>query len=211
MGQPYGRGGDAQFNQTATAGTRIQVCCGGVQGWVTQLSQFNYTPGATAHTLTMMRSQTATTTTQAVAAGGTTVPCASLLTTHAGGAANSAGLVGIQLDDGTWLLSTLNGVPNTTTFSLTLTTAVPTGRSIPIKSTVCYFGLASDAYHAAYQIPSSVAGSGSLFTLPIINADVSLCKASLPGQPIVFDSNNATNAGTLTSIYFGYLDQYVVG
>jgi hypothetical protein len=191
--------GSGQY--TASSGTAITVPIGGeFPNLVTNILNLNYLAGATAHTLTLMRGTTWSTIPTAVAAGGTSVTTAAVLLNGAGQTIQANDIVAIQLDNWTWFTSTVSSVSGGN-LTLVLNTAVPSGRSVPANAVIVEYGQAGDAFHAHQQY---AAGASATTNVPNGVGPLTLCKATHQGQPIVVNSNNATNAGTLEYINWAY-------
>lgn len=186
--------GDGVATKTQTAGTRINAVLGGGPGF-THLVNLRYTDTGTAHTLTIMRGASRAKVTTAVAAAGTSLVLDAALTDGAGNAVAANDYVAVQLDNGTWHLSLVTSW-TAATLTLVLTTAVPTGRSILAGGKIVCYGVAGDAMHADQQYTGG-AGSSAVNVPAVAGGVMSLCKAPKPNEPLIFDSNNATNAGTL--------------
>ena len=195
-------GGEGYGKLTQTAGTRIQLLMGGVGGKFTNLINMSYTAGTTAHTITIMRGQSRTTVNGAVAGGGTSVVVNAALLKGDGitvPAANDS--VGIRLSNGTWFLSTISAY-NSTTLTYTLNTAIPSGLKVLNGAKFVLFGVAGDSWHASYTFAAAASATTNFPALA--GQDMSVCRASYPGEPLMFDSNNATAAGTLNNAEVGY-------
>lgn len=184
--------GVAKFTQSA--GTINRVALGGLCGKLfTHVTNIRYTDTGTAHTLTLMRGATRTSVVGAVAAAGTAVVLKEALYDGAGNAMAASDVIAIQLDNGTWHLDLVSAISTT---SLTLTTAVPTGRSILDGAKIVCYGVPGDTMHANQQYDGG-SGSAAVNIPAVAGTAPSLCKASSSNEPIIFSSNNASNAGTL--------------
>lgn len=186
--------GDGIAKQTQNAGTRIQRALGGGPGF-THLVNMRYTDSGTAHTLTIMRGASRAKVASAVAAGGTSVITDVGLVDGAGNVIAASDVVAIQLDNGTWHVSTVSSY-TAATLTIVLATAIPTGRSVLVGAKIVNYGAAGDAMHAQQQYVS-VATSTAVNVPAVTGAVLSLCKASGGSEPLIFDSDNASNAGTL--------------
>lgn len=185
---------DGVAKHTQSAGTRIRVALGGLCGKLfTHVCNLRYSDTGTAHTLTLMRGATRTTAVGAVAAGATAVTMAAALFDGAGNVMAASDVIAIQLDNNTWHVDIVSAVSTT---ALTLTTAVPTGRSIPDGAKIVCYGVAGDAMHANQQYTAG-SGTAAVNVPAVAGTQPSLCKGATSNEPIIFDSNNATNAGTL--------------
>lgn len=223
--------GDGIGKQTANANTAIQVLIGGLRNLFTHLTNFNYTPGATSHTLTVMRAQqTYRATIQpgttpngsiALAAGGTLLyvgtnapgfpgptlqgVVASMFADKQGNPPASPDILGILLSDDTWMLNTISAW-DAINGILTLNTPITANKNVLIGAPVALFGQAADAYHAANTFPLA---TGSTTNLPPTNVlgDDSVTKSSYRGIPLLLNVDNITNQGTLNSANFAFSKQ----
>lgn len=191
----------------------------------THVSGLAYADTGTAHQATVMRPLNWTYTTAATAANATTMvlaadpgaystayayPLPSGATKPAGVANNamaSGDYVAFQLRDGTWYFGTTTGLSSLT---MTLGTAVPnvTGGGCDANTVVYFYGVSTDsnpqtgiAHHYWLSGTGSASreflGQGGGGTLPSLN----------PGDPLIFYSANATNAGTLVACSGFYADR----
>lgn len=188
----YGRG-----KKTATAGTRIRALIPGSArsyGYVTFLS---YTAQGTAHTLTLMRGQSDSKATAAVAEGGTALVVNDALLDGGGNAIAASDVLAIQTVDGNWYIDVVSAY-SASTKTITLTSGPATGSGGIAKGgkVVCY-GVAGDTNHGDFQF----AGTASATTnYPAVAHGGPLCRSRERNEPIVFDSDNATAAGTLQAL-----------
>lgn len=191
--------GDGIAKQTQNAGTRIRRIFYGGVGF-THLVNFRYTDTGTAHTLTIMRGASRSNAAAAVAAAGTSLITLDKLIDGAGNDIATSDVIAVQLDDGTWHLTTVSALDTAKT-TITMADAIATGRSVPVNSKVVCYGVQSDAMHANQQYTGG-SGSSALNVPAVAGAVLSLCKAPHSNEPLVFDSDNATNAGTLNYANF---------
>ncbi len=192
----HGVSGDSYGKVTQTAGTRIQALLGGVGGHYTHVSQFRYTSQGTAHVITLMIGASRGKAAAALAAAGTALVCDTALTDGAGNLPANLDNVAVRLNNSKWHLSTISAW-NAGTKTLTLNTAIPTGLSVLKGAPIVLYGVAGDAIHAAKQFAPTVSTTENFPNQAGI--DISLCRAGAPGEPILFDSDNGTAAGTLVS------------
>ena len=198
--------GDSIYGQSqSNTSLALYVPMGGIQQFVTNVTTLTFTPGATTQNIAMMRGQSRTVTTAPVASAGTSIPVQAPILTADGATASSSGIVGIQQDDGSWLVTPLTAITATT---LTLTTGPATPRTIVQGAKVVYFGLATDAYHTNYTFSNALQTANTAFNLPVNvsggqNTAV-ICRASGVGEPVLFYANNSTNKSTLTVASWGY-------
>lgn len=183
--------------KTQTAGTVITQVCPGKRGCFTYVTFMRYTNAATDHLLTLMRSASNGLVTTAVAAAGTAVIVDTALTDGGTNAIAANDYISIEMDDGTFHTDIVSAW-NSSTKTITLTTAVPTGRSILAGAKVWCYGVPGDSYHAAYQFDPITANASANF--PAVANYGPLIKSRTKGEPIIFYSGNATNAGTLESL-----------
>lgn len=192
--------GSGRGKLTQTAGTRIQWLMGGLGNLFTHINFLRVTTGATAHTITLMRGASRTTCATALAAAGTALVVAAALTDGAGNAIAANDFIGIRLDNGDWHLTSISAW-DAPTLTATLTTAIPTGRSVLKGARVTCYGVAGDAMHSSYQLNS---GAGATNNWPAVTTEgSSLVKATYKGEPIMIDIDNATNASTLEACSWG--------
>lgn len=183
---------------TQTAGTRIQKLIGGKGGAFTHLLNMRYTAGATAHTLTVMRGQSYAKVASDAAASQADVVVDTALTDGANAiAAND--LVAIKKPDGTWHLGIVSSW-SAGTLTITLTSNVPSGGFKKGARVVCY-GVAGDTGHANYQF---AAASGGATNFPAVQNDGGLVRSAQQNEPLIIDSDNASNAGTLDYASVGF-------
>lgn len=199
-------GGEGIGKKTATAGTRIKALIGGnVKSFFTHLLNIRITTGATAHTLTVMRAPPGTgfrsRVTSDLAAAGTALVVDDDLTDADGNALAANDYVAVKLDNGTWHLSLASGWDGPTN-TITLATAIPTGRSAKRGAQVVSFGAHGDTYHATQQFASA---SGATNNIPALaGQDFSLIRAACEGEPLLLDIDNGTNASTIDYANCGY-------
>lgn len=186
--------GDAVAKKTQNAGTLIKATLFGGFGF-THLINMRYTDTGTAHTLTIMRGATRTKAAAPVAAAGTSLIVLDLLYDGDGNVIATSDVIAIQLDNGRWHQTTVSALDTAKT-TITLVNAVPTGRTILEGAKVVCYGVAGDTFHADY-IYVGGASSAAVNYPAVTGAALSMCKASAANEPLIFDSNNATNAGTL--------------
>lgn len=190
--------GNGITNQTANAGTRIRVPLGSeFPNLFVHVSAINYTAQGTGHTLTLMKGASRSFVDGAVVAGASSITVDDVLTDGAGNVIAANDVIAVKLDNGTWLVTTVSSLSGG---NLIIATAdvVPVGRSIPDNARIVAYGVAGDAFHASHQYTAA-----SSTTTNLGNA-ASLVKASSNGEPVIFDSNNASAAGTLNYANWGY-------
>lgn len=190
-------GGNGSGKLTQTAGTRIRYLIAPYIGAITRLTKLVYTAAGTAHTLTGVRPIGNTTTTAATAAAGTVIN----LTADpnpSGNAIAANDLLAVRETDGVTRLYTVSSV---STLAITLTAGLTAG--VASGGKVWSFGITTDTdprtglAHPTFAAPASAqttyqdSDSGVLATLG-------------QDEPILFDSNNATAAGTLDYLTYAY-------
>lgn len=194
----YGVGG-----LTENAGTRIQVGIPGMPNAQTYLSLIAYKDAGTAHTITVMRKVSETTTTAATSASGTVINITADPGTGTGpGAIAASDVVAIKLTDGSWHFSAVSSV---TSLAVTLSTALPSTAGCASGARFLFYGAPSDTVHNSWKFTG---GSGSSTTyFPSNNGGLPYgCLARSKGadEPLVVDSNNASNAGTFVILQAFY-------
>ena len=183
---------------TETAGTRIRRLIGGKGGCFTHLLNMRYTAGATAHTITVMRGQSYTTLSAAALAAQADVVLTAAITDGTNAVAAND-LVAIKKPDGSWHLGLVSAW-TAGTLTLTLTANVPTGGFNKGAAVICY-GVAGDSGHDNYKF---AAGSGATTNYPAVENGGSLIRSRRQNEPLIIDSDNATNAGTLENATVGH-------
>lgn len=196
MSATYVFGGDGFGKTTANAGTAIVSYASAKAGAYTNVLKFSYTNSTTAHTGTLMKDASGTTLSSAAAASQAVVNVTAALTDGGGNAIASGDYVAVQLDNGTW---------HVTTFSSAATLAYTLGANLPAAASAgnkifCY-GVIGDAYHdlGDYALAASA-------TTVVPSGDVTGCvmRGRSLGAPVIFYDGNATAAGTLDYIMWGY-------
>lgn len=189
---------------TASAGTAIAFLVGGYSSpnglqRRTAITGFSITSGSTAHTWGFLRSGSRSTVTTAVAAAGTSVVVDSVLLDGDGNALAANDYIAVKLDNGNWHLSTVSAW-NATTKTITLNTAVPTGRSIGKGAAVVVFGVIGDTVHALHKIipPTSA-------TTNYGQNNETMLFSGTSGEPILVYNANATNASVLENLQINYV------
>lgn len=189
-----------QPKKTETAGTVINVLIPGKKDLVTYLNFFSYTDAGTAHTLAMMRSTGDTRTTAAAAASATTVVVAADPGPTGNGIAASD-YIAIELADGSWHLSTVSSW-NSSTLTITLNTAIPSTTTVLSGAKVVFFGVVGDSAHDNSKV--SGGSSSSRVDFPPVAIPGALVASRASNDPILLQSNNASNAGTFSNVCAGY-------
>lgn len=187
-------GGDGYGKQTQTAGTRIRLLVGGVGGLFTHIANLRYTAAGTAHTGTMMRDASSAKAASALAAAGTSLVVDTALTDGDGNAIAASDVVAVKLNTGEWHLSVVTSW-TAGTKTIVLTTAIPANKSVLKGAPVFCYGVAGDTFHSTRQL--TLTASATTNFPAVASEGVSLCRGRSPGAPILFDSDNATAAGTL--------------
>ena len=194
-------GGDGYGKKTAAANTRIQFLVGGVGSLFTHLLNIRIATLATAHVLTVMRGGSRSKVTSDLAAAGTALVVDDALTDGDGNAIAANDLLAVQLDNGTWHLSLVTSW-TAGTLTLVLTTAIPTGRTARRGARVVNYGVAGDTWHSLRQF--DLAASSTNQFPAVAGAVESLVRASAPGEPLLIDIDNPTNASTVATTSVGY-------
>lgn len=186
--------------KTESAGTVINLLIPGKPGLYTYLTYMGYTDAGTAHTLGILRSTGETTASAALAAAGTSL----VLKADPGPSGNgiaASDYIAIELDDGSWHLSLVTSWTSGT-LTAVLTTAIPTGRSVEAGAKVAFFGVIGDSDHDNSKVTG---GTGSAITnFPAVANQGVLAVSRTVNDPILLQSNNASNAGTFTAVCAAY-------
>lgn len=188
----HGIGGGGIGRTTQSAGTRIRGVLGGAGGLYTHLTNFRYTSGATQHTVTAMIDASNGLAASALAAAGTALVCDRALTDGDANAPANLDVLVVRLNTGEWHLSTISAW-NSGTKTLTLNTAIPTGKSVLKGAPIFFYGVAGDTYQLGRTF--SPATSTSTNFPNQAGGDASLIRGRSPGAPIVLDSDNGTAQG----------------
>lgn len=157
------------------------------------LGSFQYTPGATAHDLTCMVSQSDSVVTSDVLAGATAIPIGGQLNGFDGSAVTANDYVVVQYEDGTW------GAILVTSATALVLTVPATSQKILKDSKIFFMGVAGDHPNRQFRTTASTAyvfNSGDFR----VRAATSSKKAS----PLLFYSGNATAAGVLHYLNYWY-------
>ncbi len=183
----------------------------------THVTSLSYLDSGTAHQATILRPLNWTYLTAALAANGTALtlaadpgiystnykyPLPNGVTKPASVADNGIGAsdyVAFQLRDGSWYFGTITSGSGT---AVVLASGVPnvTGGGADKNTVVYYFGVAADLNPqtlVAHHYFLSTAGSARI---EFLSAGAGSVPSLNPGDPMIFYSANATNAGTLSSL-----------
>ena len=181
---------------TETAGTAIQDNIQGQDGKRLALISFDYTNGATAHTMyCMFASGTGTriATTAAAAAAQADIVVSAAPKDPAGNAAASGDIIAYQVTGGTWEFNTVSSV---STLTITLTTNIAT--AVLSGAAVRIFGVVGDGMG---HVISCGASADTVYNGTIIAV------SPYKGDPVVMYDANATNAGKLNSALWAYINK----
>ncbi len=189
--QPFGY-------HTENAGTVIQENIGGVNGQRIALSEILYTAAATAHTLSLMYPGSSTgcknTASVAAAAAQKDITVTNNPLDPAGNAAAAGDWVAYQDATGVWNFDTVaNVVGKVVTMSNNIVAA-----GIAAGGLVRFFGVAADLNCAQLACGANATTEYGNGRLVWVHLDKS--------EPLILQSNNATNAGFLLNALFLYLD-----
>lgn len=197
-------GGHHASKLTATAGTAITGLIPPRRGAFTRLCRILFRPGATAHTVTMLKALGQTTLAVAAAASATSITISADPGTGSpsGNLANSDWIC-VELDDGSFFLSAISSLSTLTMTVGALPAAAAAGNR------VWTFGVPGD--HASSQTtakPNPITGSSFLSTASVMNdwgdAGAGICQSLNQDEPMMVHSNNATNAGTIEQVSAAY-------
>ena len=183
----WGRG-----KKTEAAGTAILVMIPGMPKKYTQATFLRYTSGATEHTGTFMKGQSYATLTENAAASQAVVKVSSALLDGAGNAIAAGDNVAVDLGNGVWHLTTFS-----TASGLTYTLASNLPSAALKGAAIISYGIAGDSGHADYTFTLPAAATTPF---PATANSGPLIRSNRKNEPILFSSNNTTNAGTIESI-----------
>lgn len=202
IGLNGGFGGNGRMGLTQVAGTRIQTLVPPLPGAMTRLSRMIYTPVTTAQVLTFLRPFGRTTVNGAAAAGQAVVNLTAdpgvtpqnTLTPSNPIAAND--LIAIREKDG---ITRFYKVSSVATLAITLTGNLVAGCLGGEK--VWDFGIVSDTGEDGQPHQNINSGTAAL---TLQDSDSGVLASLTQDDPILFDSPNATTAGTLTQLNWSY-------
>ena len=182
---------------TETAGTVIDEAIQGREGERLVLLGYDYLAAATAHTMSFMYPGSSTgtrNTTSATAASGQKVMnVTNAPLDPAGNATASGDIIAYQLPTGVWEFNT---VASLATLAITLTTNIAI--SVAASAKVRIFGIVADGAVHNIGMTASIYNQQSGHII-LINPYV--------GDPWYVSADNATNAGFLNSLLFGYINK----
>jgi hypothetical protein len=197
----HGIGGGGVGRVTQAAGTRIRAVLGGAGGLYTHCTNFRYTAAGTAHLGTLMRDASNANAASVLAAAGTSLVVDKALTDGDGNAPANLDVFVIRLNDGSWHLSTISGWTAGTKTAV-LNTAIPANKSVLKGAPVFCYGVAGDTFQLGNTFTLTASATTNFPNQS--GTDSSLTRGRSPGAPLVFDSDNATAAGTLEYANFMY-------
>lgn len=182
---------------TETAATVIDESVPGVDGQTLALLNLEYLAAATAHDISVMYASgagTRTTSSATAAASQKVLNVTDAPKDPAGNATASGDIIAYQLPSGAWEFNT---VASLATKAITLTTNIAV--AVAALAKVRIFGIVADGslfnIHALASVVTSV-GKGQIYLVhPFI------------GDPFYVSSTNATNAGFLNNLVFGYINK----
>lgn len=196
--------------QTANADTLITRIIPGETGAIARVTSLVYRPAGTAHNLYFLRPCGSNTVASALAAAGTALILSGNILNPAGAVAHTPAAndyILVKLDNGYWHLTTISAW-TAGTFTMTLSTAVPSGRSIAAGATVYFLGVVGDEWNIKFETTAST-------VLDLKGGDGGIAETGLPagsfatatygnrsgqGDPMLFISDNATAAGFLRQL-----------
>lgn len=186
---------------TQTAGTIIRLLIPPVRGLTTVITGLEYLPAATAHTLTILQALGKTTLSAAAAASQAVVnitadpgATTSLFfpTNVAAGALAASDKVVIRQGNGIFQYNTVSSIS-----TLAVTLASNLDYATPAGAEFWYFGVAANGHPAELTVAST------LYSKQNPNG---LWASLYPGDPLIIESDNATNAGFLERVDVAYCD-----
>lgn len=190
-------GGTGLGGGTQNAGTVIQFLAPPRSGAYTRLTTVTYVAGSTAHTVTYMRPIGKTTTSAAAAASQAVIN----LTADPGPSGNGIAandFLAWQNSDGTFSFDKVSSVA-----SLAITMTNSLSKAVSSGAPVWDFGITSDTdprtgvAHPAYVTTASAANTQT-------DSVGGVVAALAPFEPILLNSDNASNAGKFTQITVAY-------
>lgn len=200
-------GGGGYFGNTANANTRIQIPIPNHPQGRTLLTSLAYTPGATTHTLTLMRPQSDFVIVASPAAASQAVVVLSKdpgLGTQAGALAANDLLV-LQNDDGSLFVGKVSSVAAGANgqISVTLTVSLSVALAGIGNNKVWDYGVVGDKDNKSGLVYGTVTLTNGSTTK--LNLDSNFEFASWGyDQPLLLDVDNATNAGAYNEIHWAH-------
>lgn len=199
-----GFGGNGSGGFTQTAGTVIRYLVPPDSRGFTRITKLVYTCGSTAHTVTCLRPLGKTTVAAAAASGQTDF----VLTANPGTTAAYGGISnGIAANDLVAIRTASDGITRLYTVSSVSTLTVTLSGNLTVAlaadDDVWFFGITTDtdgrtgAAHPALLPPASA-------TTSYEDREGGVVASMAKDEPILVNSNNATNAGTLAQVSYCY-------
>lgn len=203
-----GFGGNGDGGKTQTAGTVIQYLVPPNRNGYTRITTLVYTDTGTAHTLTFLRPLGATTASAAAAASQAVVN----LTADPGVAAGYGGINnGIAANDFIAIRHSADGVTrlykvsSVSTLAITLTANLTV--AVAAGDKVWFFGITTDTDGRTGSAHPALKGGAASGDVTFTDRDAGVIASVAKDEPILFNSNNATGAGTLKQIGYCYTTQ----
>ena len=188
-------GGNTLGKKTQTAGTVINRLVPGRKNAITRITKIVYTAAATAHTITVMRVLGSTTLSAAAAASQAVINLVADPGPSGNGIAANDYLA-IENDDGTVFLDTVSSVSS---LAITMTTNLVTALSAGAK--VWFFGVAANTDPKLLEAHMTLTGTASV-TTTYSESVVGVFASHEEYEPILVQSNNASNAGTIEQVSY---------
>lgn len=190
-------GGNGVGRLTQSAGTRIRVLVPPDPRGRTRITKVTYTAQGTGHTLTFARPIGRTTTTSAAASGQAVINIATD-PNPSGNALAANDLLAIRETDGVTRLYTVSSVSG---LQITLTSNLSAG--VVSGAKVWSFGALTDTLPDTGRAHETLNGTASA-TTTYEDRQAGVFATYANDDPILFDSDNATAAGTLQQLSYTY-------
>jgi hypothetical protein len=198
-------GGNGDGGKTQTAGTVIQYLVPPDRRGKTRITTVVYTDTGTSHTLTFLRPLGKTTVAAAAAASQTDF----VLTANPGTTAAYGGISnGIAANDFVAIRTASDGitrlykVSSVSTLTVTLTGNLTV--ALAAGDDVWFFGAAGDTDGRSGSAHPALKGGAASGDVTFTDREGGVVATFSADEPILFNSNNATNAGTLKQISWAY-------
>lgn len=192
--------------KTASAGTKIVQLIEPRAGAYTNLSYLEYTAGATAHVLTVMKPLGTTTLSAAAAAAQAVVNITADPGDYTGvqtadNAIAASDRVVVELSDGTFHLDTVSSVSS---LAITLATVLPIAASSGAK--FWFFGVEANTnpFDARAHETFNLDASGTTVLGSEQAGDIGFFGSNRAYEPLILSIDNATNAGVLERVVATY-------
>lgn len=183
--------------QTQTAGTRINQMVQGKKDHYTYVTKLSYKAGSTQHALALMRKVSETTLSAAASAAQAVIALTADPGTSSTGGIAAGDHLAVKKPDGTWHHGIVSSVSS---LNITLTANVPTG-GFADDARVIFYGAPGDSDHTEKTYAGLASATNNF---PPDGGDAVLIRSLGVDEPVIFSSDNASNAGFLLELSAAY-------